>query len=224
MWSALLQRILAKPLNHINEGDPSREYGNWSWEGSLLFPSIIFVEPVRVRSKESWMATYAELGIEARELPRSWSVENTSGPVHGNVLEFLRIEDDGASVKYVGECDVIVRASDALQLQSHFVFSRQCDMVPELQRLVGPGKEDAHAASCRTDKPVPAGIGIYYFEVTIVSKVRQCISLRSRKLATRDKSRYISARTEDSQPEARMLSNGCRRKSHSYTPPCDLPL
>ena len=38
--------------------------------------------------------------------------------------------------------------------------------------LAGPGNEDKDAASVRADYPVPADLGLYYFEVTVVNKGR----------------------------------------------------
>ena len=39
-------------------------------------------------------------------------------------------------------------------------------------RYVGPGASDKDAASVRTDAPVPETVGVFYWEVTVVSTGR----------------------------------------------------
>jgi len=117
------------------------------------------------------MSTYGRLGLNPSQLPSEWSNE---GPVHPNVNDFLKIED-GRTLRYTGKPRPGRRPGYPPHGPARDPQLRRAvplDPCPPRDDDAGPGQEDSHAASCRTDRPVPLGAGVYMFEVTIVSKGR----------------------------------------------------
>ena len=69
----------------------------------------------------------------------------------------------GLKAKYIGRPVAFRMGSDSAQQQLFLTSANP---------LAGPGNEDKDAASVRADYPVPADLGLYYFEVTVVNKGR----------------------------------------------------
>ncbi|TPX63230.1 hypothetical protein SpCBS45565_g06791 [Spizellomyces sp. 'palustris'] len=87
---------------------------------------------------------------------------------------------NGELVKALGDCDVSpaeTRTSKVINLPTQWSNK---DKSPSLElsatslrvTYTGPGQTDAHAAAVRTNHPIPPQCGLFYYEVTIISKGR----------------------------------------------------
>ncbi|KAI8817776.1 concanavalin A-like lectin/glucanase domain-containing protein [Fimicolochytrium jonesii] len=102
---------------------------------------------------------------------------NSAAAAAGNSASKHMDHDTDGDVK-AGESNTSPKQKKKLNLPTQWNAkdkNQSLDLAPNGLRITytGPGQMDAHAAAVRTNYPIPPQCGLFYYEVTIISKGRE---------------------------------------------------